>query len=108
MKTNYSKIIFTLVISFVIGSSIYGQSSIIKGSLYYKKSEIRLDSVKINLYDSLDILIQVTESRNAGIFEFKNLYKGLYSLEAIAVPRITKIRNIYLADNDTVYLEMEI
>jgi len=72
--------IFLLI--FILTQNLYGQDSSITGIAIYEKSLTTVDSLKVDLLDSLKTAIQTVYTDSQGVYRINEIASGKYNLHA--------------------------
>jgi len=103
------KCILYLVFVLALIPDLNGQNSLITGKAIHQKSLLAVDSIKIDLLDSTELVLKTVYTDKRGRFEFKNLQAGEYALLSPPIEHFsTKITGILLNESDTIEIDIEI
>ena len=92
-----------LIIILAISLNLQGQNSAIRGKAVYEINGKAVDSLKIDLLDSLENVVESGFTDSLGIYSFENIEPGVYSLYAEnngAFPQL--VSNILVKDSQEI------
>ncbi len=96
-----------LILILAISLNLQGQNSAIKGKAVYETSEKAIDSLKIDLLDSLENVIKSVFTDSLGGYKFENLEPGVYNLFTESNgPFPYKVTNILLEESQEIKINI--